>query len=155
MRKKRVYKKFHEADVQYGRIDLGRFINFVMKDGKKSTAERVVYNAFEKVKADTKEDPTVVFERALENASPLLEVVSKRVGGANYQVPMEVRPERKFVLACRWIIGAARSKKGKPMATKLAEELIAAAKNEGAAIKKKQDMHRMAEANRAFAHFAR
>ena len=84
-----------------------------------------------------------------------MEVVSKRVGGANYQVPMEVRPERKFVLACRWIIGAARAKKGKPMAVKLAEELIAASKNEGAAIKKKQDTHRMAEANRAFAHFAR
>jgi small subunit ribosomal protein S7 len=155
MRKKRVYKKYHEADVRYGRVDLGRFINFIMHDGKKSTAERVVYGAFDEIKKVTKEDPAVVFEKALENAAPLLEVVSKRVGGANYQVPMEVRPERKFVLACRWIIGAARSKKGKPMAIKLAEELIAASKNEGAAIKKKQDTHRMAEANRAFAHFAR
>ena len=155
MRKKRVYKKFHEPDIEYERIDLARFINYVMKDGKKSTAERIVYNAFKKIKEITKDDPIKVFEKALENASPILEVKSRRVGGANYQVPHEVRPERRFVLAVRWIIGAARSKKGKPMATKLAEELIAASKNEGVAIKKKQDMHRMAEANRAFAHFAR
>ncbi len=155
MRKKRVYKKFHQPDATYGRIELGRFINYVMQDGKKSTAERLVYGALEKVKEATKEDPMEVFNRALENASPILEVASKRVGGANYQVPREVRPERRFMLAVRWIIGAARSKKGKGMADKLAEEIIAAAKNEGAAIKKKQDMHRMAEANRAFAHFAR
>jgi small subunit ribosomal protein S7 len=95
-----------------------------------------------------------VFERALANASPVLEVVSRRVGGANYQVPHEVTPERRFILAIRWIIQAARTKKGKPMAEKLAEEIIAASKNEGAAIKKKLDTHRMAEANRAFAHFA-
>ncbi len=155
MRKKRIYKKFHKADVMHGRVELGRFINYVMKDGKKSVAERVVYGALEQVKAVTKEDPITVFDKAIENASPQLEVASKRVGGANYQVPREVRPERRFILAVRWIIGAARSKKGKPMATKLAEEIIAASKNEGAAIKKKLDMHRMAEANRAFAHFAR
>jgi len=155
MRKKRVYKKYHQPDAIHGRVELGRFINYVMKDGKKSTAEKLVYKAFDKIKAQTKEDPMVVFEKALENASPLLEVASKRVGGANYQVPREVRPERRFILALRWIIGAARSRKGKPMADKLAEELIAASKNEGSAIKKKQDTHRMAEANRAFAHFAR
>ncbi len=155
MRKKRVYKKYYTADPVHGRVELGRFINYVMHDGKKSTAERVVYGALEKVKQATKEDPITVFEKAIENASPMLEVASRRVGGANYQVPREVRPERRFMLAVRWIIGAARSKKGKPMADKLAEELIAAAKNEGAAIKKKQDTHRMAEANRAFAHFAR
>jgi small subunit ribosomal protein S7 len=155
MRKKRVYKKYYTADVVHGRVELGRFINYVMKDGKKSTAERLVYEAFDKIKATTKEDPMVVFEKALENAMPLLEVASKRVGGANYQVPREVRPERRFMLAVRWIIGAARAKKGKGMADKLAEELIAASKNEGNAIKKKQDTHRMAEANRAFAHFAR
>jgi small subunit ribosomal protein S7 len=155
MRKKRVYKKYHTPDPIHSRVDLGRFINYVMKDGKKSTAERVVYGAFEEIKKITKEDPIAVFERAFENVSPMVEVVSKRVGGANYQVPMEVRPERKFVLATRWLINAARSKKGKPMAAKLADELIAASKNEGAAIKKKQDTHRMAEANRAFAHFAR
>jgi small subunit ribosomal protein S7 len=155
MRKKRVYKKFHQPDVVHGRVELGRFINYVMKDGKKSTAEKLVYTAFDKIKEATKEEPMVVFERALENVMPLLEVASKRVGGANYQVPREVRPERRFVLALRWIIGAARAKKGKGMADKLAEEIIAASKNEGSAIKKKLDMHRMAEANRAFAHFAR
>lgn len=155
MRKKHIYKKYHTPDAVHARVDLGRFINYVMKDGKKSTAEKLVYDAFDKVKEITKQEPIEVFEKALENASPLLEVKSKRVGGANYQVPMEVRPERKFVLALRWIIGAARAKKGKGMAIKLAEELVAASKNEGSAIKKKQDMHRMAEANRAFAHFAK
>ncbi len=136
-------------------LSLGRFINYVMKDGKKSTAEKLVYAAFDKIKEVTKEEPMVVFDRAMENTMPLLEVASKRVGGANYQVPREVRPERRFVLALRWIIGAARAKKGKGMADKLADEIIAASKNEGNAIKKKLDMHRMAEANRAFAHFAR
>ncbi len=155
MRKKHVYRKHHEADIVHGRIELGRFINYVMRDGKRSTAERVVYGALDKIKSSTKEDPIAIFEKALENASPMLEVMSKRVGGANYQVPREVRPERRFILSVRWIIDAARSKKGKPMAEKLAEELIAASKNEGSAIKKKQDTHRMAEANRAFAHFAR
>lgn len=155
MRKKRVYKKYYEADVKNDRVDVGRFINYVMHEGKKSTAEKVVYGAFDRIKEITKEDPMKVFEKALENASPMLEVASKRVGGANYQIPREVRPERRFMLALRWIIGAARAKKGKSMAEKLAEELIAASKNEGAAIKKKQDTHRMAEANRAFAHFAR
>ena len=155
MRRNRVYKKFHTPDVVYDRIDLGRFINAVMHDGKKSVAERVVYGAFDKIKADTGQDPIEVFEKALENASPVLEVASRRVGGANYQVPREVRPARRFMLAIRWIIAAARKKTGKPMSVKLAEELIAAANNDGAAIKKKQDMLRMAEANRAFAHFAR
>src|SRR5258708_2281969 len=155
MRRNRVYKKYHKPDTQYDRVDLGRFINYLMQDGKRSVAERVMYGAFDRIKEITKEEPIAVFERAMANASPVLEVASRRVGGANYQVPREVRPERRFILATRWIIGAARSKKGKPMAVKLAEELIAASKNEGAAIKKKQDMHRMAEANRAFAHFAR
>lgn len=155
MRKKRVYKKRHEPDLKYARIDLSRFVNYVMKDGKKSVAEKVVYGALEAIKNSTKDDPIKIFEKAIANTSPLLEVASKRIGGANYQIPREVRPERQFVLATRWIIAAARNKKGKPMAVKLAEELIAASKNEGAAIKKKQDTHRMAEANRAFAHFAR
>src|SRR5271154_2578638 len=142
MRKKRVYKRYHQPDVVHGRVELGRFINYVMKDGKKSTAEALVYKAFDKIKEITKEDPMAIFEKALENTMPLLEVASKRVGGANYQVPREVRPERRFVLALRWIIGAARAKKGKGMADKLAEEIIAASKNEGSAIKKKLDMHR-------------
>ena len=155
MRKKRVYKKFHQPDAEYGRIDLGRFTNYIMQEGKKSVAERIVREAFEHIKKETKEDGIAIFDKAIANTSPLLEVVSRRVGGANYQVPNEVTPERKFILACRWIIGAARSRKGKPMAQKLGDELIAASKNEGSAIKKKQDTHRMAEANRAFAHFAR
>ncbi len=155
MRKKHIYKKNRQADMVYGKVAVGRFINYIMKDGKKSVAERVMYDALDRIKETTKEDPIAVFEKAMEHASPLLEVASKRVGGANYQVPREVRPERQFVLAVRWILAAARAKKGKPMAYKLADELIAASKNEGAAIKKKQDTHRMAEANRAFAHFAR
>ncbi|MEY4731509.1 MAG: hypothetical protein RL681_455 [Candidatus Parcubacteria bacterium] len=155
MRKKQVFKKFHVADPIYNRVDVSRLVNYVMRDGKKSTAQRVIADAFARVKTETKQEPLEIFEKAMANASPLLEVASKRVGGANYQVPREVRPERRFVLGLRWIIAAARSKKGKPMSVKLADELIAAAKNEGAAIKKKQDTHRMAEANRAFAHFVR
>ncbi|KKR88783.1 MAG: 30S ribosomal protein S7 [Candidatus Wolfebacteria bacterium GW2011_GWA2_42_10] len=155
MRKKRKFKREHEPDVQYDNITIGRFINYLMKNGKKSTAEKTLYRTFDDIRKETKTEPLAIFEKALENASPLIEVVSKRVGGANYQVPREVRPERKFFLACHWLINAARSKKGKSMAKKLAEELILASKNEGAAIKKKQDTHRMAEANRAFAHFAR
>lgn len=155
MRRKRKYKKTHEPDIEHGNIAVGRFINYLMRAGKKSVAEKVFYKALENIKKETKSEPLPVFEKAIENASPLLEVVSKRVGGANYQVPREVRPERKFFLACRWIIEAARSRKGAAMDRKLAEELIAASKNEGVAIKKKQNVHRMAEANRAFAHFAR
>jgi small subunit ribosomal protein S7 len=154
MRKKRNYKREHKPDLKYGNVAIGRFINCLMWDGKKSVAEKVVYDAFEEVKAQTKEDPLVVFQKAFENVSPLVEVASKRVGGANYQVPREVRPDRKFLLATRWLIGAARAKKGKDMSKRLAEEIILAAKNEGNAIKKKQDVHRMAEANRAFAHFS-
>jgi small subunit ribosomal protein S7 len=154
MRKKRVYHKLIKPDPKYQRVDLSRFIGYVMKEGKRSAAERIVYGAFDRIQKSTKEEPVAVFERAIQNASPQLEVASKRVGGANYQVPREVRPDRRYVLACRWILAAARAKKGKPMAEKLADELIAAAKNEGAAVKKKQDTHRMAEANRAFAHFA-
>lgn len=154
MRKKRVYKKHHKPDFVHARTDVGRFVNYIMRRGKRSVAERIVYSAFERIKGQTKEEPIAIFEKAVQNASPLLEVFSKRIGGANYQVPREVRPERRFMLGARWIINAARSRKGKPMAEKLAEELVAASKNEGAAIKKKQDTHRMAEANRAFAHFA-
>ena len=141
--------------MKHRRIDISRFVNCVMKDGKKSTAEKVVYDAFDKIATITKGDAVAVFEKALENVSPHLEVASRRVGGANYQVPREVRPARQFTLALRWIIEAAEKGKGKPMADRIADELIAASKNEGAAIKKKQDVHRMAEANRAFAHFAR
>lgn len=155
MRKKRVYKKYRQADPVYGRIDVSRLINYVMREGKKTVARKAVYGAFEKIKKETKKEPMEILEQALTNASPMIEVFSKRVGGANYQVPREVRPERRFMLGVRWIINAARAKKGKTMADKLAAELIAASKNEGDAVKKKLDMHRQAEANRAFAHFAR
>jgi len=157
MRKKQIYKnrKMRQPDIKYQNLTIGRFINYLMMDGKKSLAEKIFYQAFEHIQKITQLDPLKVFEKAMENASPLVAVVSRRVGGANYQIPMEVRPERKFFLASHWIIGAARAKKGKTMAENLAEEIIAASKNEGAAIKKRQDMHRVAEANRAFAHFAR
>lgn len=134
---------------------MGRFINYLMQDGKKLAAEKIFYESLQRVEKETKEEAVKVFEKAMENATPLLEVTSKRIGGANYQIPREVRSERKFFLAAHWIIEAARKKKGKPMAQKLAEEIIAAAKNEGTAIKKKQDTHRMAEANRAFASYLR
>jgi small subunit ribosomal protein S7 len=155
MRKKRNYKREHAPDFKFNNVALGRFINYIMKDGKKAVAEKVVYDALDIIKEKIKSDPSVVFDKAIENVSPLVEVGTKRIGGANYQIPKEVRPDRKFILASRWIIEAARNKKGKPMAEKLAEELILASNNEGSAIKKKQDTHRMAEANRAFAHFSR
>lgn len=150
-------KKRHTppADRLYTSAQVGKFINYVMKDGKKSTAIKVVYNAFDLVKEKSKvENPLEVFETAIRNISPNMEVRSRRVGGANYQVPREVRPERKQALAFRWILEAARGKKGKPMAEKLAEEIILASKNEGEAIKKRDNTHKMAEANKAFAHFA-
>ena len=155
MRRKRVYKKKYKPDAVHDSIALGRFINYLMQDGKKSIAEKVMYDALDIVAKESKKDAFAMFEEALENITPLMEVKSKRVGGANYQIPIEVRPERKFFLASSWLIEAAKAKKGKPMAERLAEEILSAAKNEGEAIKKKQNVHRMAEANRAFAHFAR
>ncbi len=126
-----------------------------MWDGKKSTARKVVYDAFDIIKEKTKaENPIELFETAVRNVGPAMEIRSRRVGGANYQVPREVRPERKQALAFRWILIAARGGKGKPMAQKLAAEIISASSNEGSAVKKREDTHRMAEANKAFAHFA-
>ena len=141
-------------DSVYDSVIVAKFINQVMRRGKKTIAEKIVYQAFEEVKKKTQKEPLEIFEEALKNASPLLEVKSKRVGGATYQVPVPVEKDRRLTLAMRWIIEAAKSKKGKSMEEKLAEELIAAAQNTGAAIKKKENIHRMAEANRAFAHFA-
>lgn len=132
---------------------ISRFINTVMQDGKKDTARTVVYDALDIIKAGEK-DPLETFETAIRNISPLMEVRSRRVGGANYQVPREVPQQRRVSLAYRWLINAARAKKGKPMAEKLATEILMAANNEGEAIKKKDEMHRMADANKAFAHFA-
>ena len=126
-----------------------------MLNGKKETARKSVYKAFDIIKEETgNPNPLEVFDTAIKNASPLVEVRSRRIGGANYQVPREVRPERRTALAMRWIINAARGKKGAPIHKKLAEELIAASKNEGAAVKKREDTHKMAEANKAYAHFA-
>lgn len=141
-------------DSVYNNITVSKFINKVMERGKKTVARKVVYNSFDIIKEKTKKEPLDVFELALRNSSPLLEVKPKRVGGATYQVPRPVPPERAATLAMRWILSAANSKKGKPMREKLADELISASKNEGSAIKKKEDTHRMAEANRAFAHFS-
>ena len=155
MRRARKYRKYHKADAKYQSAVVTRFVNYLMESGKKSVAQGIIYDAFDIVKEKTKEEPLPVFERALENAAPQLEVVTTRVGGANYQVPREVRDDRRFILAARWMIEAARGVKGKPMAVKIAEEIMAAAKNEGNAVKKKINTHRMAEANRAFAHFAR
>ena len=123
MRKKRVYKKHYQPDIVHDRVNVGRFINYLMRKGKKTAAEKIFYGALENIKKDTQKDPLEIFDKALENAAPLIQVISKRIGGANYQVPKEVRPERKFFLACQWIIKAAKAKKGKPMAAKLDEEL--------------------------------
>ncbi|MFA6476244.1 MAG: 30S ribosomal protein S7 [Candidatus Paceibacterota bacterium] len=143
-----------EPDHQYQSLKVEKLINYIMERGKKNVARTIVYGAFDIIKEKTKEEPIEVFETAIRNVSPQVEVRSRRVGGANYQVPHEVRPERKLALTYRWIIEAAKGKKGKPMAQKLADELIGAYKNEGEAIKKRENVHRMAEANRAFAHFA-
>lgn len=155
MRGKQAPKRDILVDPKYARTEIAKFVNYVMYDGKKSTAQKVVYGAFDIIAEKTKKDPIEVFDEAMKNVMPLLEVKSKRVGGANYQIPMQVRAERRLQLAYRWILIAARGVKGKPMADRLATELIAASEGNGDAVKKKQDVQRMAEANRAFAHFAR
>ena len=154
MARKKVEKHQILPDPAYNSTEVAKFINQIMRRGKKTIARKIVYGAFDDIKKKTQKEPIEVFDLAIKNASPLLEVKPKRVGGATYQVPREVKGERKIALAIRWIIQAARSRKGKPMQQKLSEELISAANNEGFAVKKKQDTHRMAEANRAFAHFS-
>jgi len=155
MRRKPATKREIKPDPKYGDVKLAKFINSVMKKGKKTIAQRIVYDSLEIIKSKTKtQQPLEVFNKAIENVSPILEIKSRRVGGANYQVPYEVKGDRREALAMRWILEAARKKKGKPMAEKLAQELIDASKNEGEAIRKKQTVHRMAEANKAFAHLA-
>lgn len=155
MRRKIKKRKEIKKDSVYESVKLAKFINYIMRDGKKNTARKVVYLAFDEIKEKAKTDkPTILFETALDNVGPNIEVRSRRVGGANYQVPVEVRPERRLSLSMRWIIDSAKSKKGSPMYKRLADELILASKNEGEAIKKKENVHKMAEANKAFAHFA-
>lgn len=152
-RRTKIVNREIAPDVNYNSVALSKFINYIMKEGKKSVARKVVYDAMEII-ADKKKDPLETFEAAMENVSPSMEVRSKRVGGATYQVPIPVGKERRFSLASRWIINSAKSKKGRPMREKLAEELLNAASNTGVAVKKKEEVHRMADSNKAFAHFA-
>lgn len=142
-------------DYKYGNVLVSKLMNYVMEDGKKTVAQTIVYDALEQMEAKMKKPAMEVFETALKNIIPAVEVRSRRVGGANYQIPVPVRGGRRHALAYRWILEAARAKKGKPMAMRLAQEFIDAANNEGAAVKKRADVQRMADANRAFAHFAR
>ncbi len=140
-------------DPKFGDVVVTKFMNSVMYDGKKSTAERIVYGAFEVIEQRAKTDPLAVFKQALENVAPAIEVRSRRVGGATYQVPVEVRTERRQALAIRWLIQAARGRNDKTMVERLSGELMDAANNRGNAVKKREDTHRMAEANRAFSHY--
>lgn len=153
MRRNRPEKRVIPPDVRYNSVKVQSFINRVMKDGKKSVATRVVYDAFDLIEARTKRAPLEVFEQAFHNVSPVMEVKPRRVGGATYQVPMEVPHHRRFALATRWILQAARSRSGRSFAEKLAGELMDAANNTGSAIRKREETHKMAESNRAFSHF--
>tara|TARA_Y100000814_G_scaffold227518_1_gene171462 strand:- start:93 stop:557 length:465 start_codon:yes stop_codon:yes gene_type:complete len=153
MRRRRPERRQILPDPVYNDKLVAKFVNYVMNCGKKGVAEKIFYGAMSQIKERTKTDGLVIFEKAIENASPAVEVKSRRIGGATYQVPIEVPRGRRFYLASQWIINAAISRSGKPMSEKLAAELISAANGEGGAIKKKDDTHRMAEANKAFAHF--
>ncbi len=152
-RRHRAEKREIIPDPKFGDVVLTKFMNSVMYDGKKSTAEGIVYGAFDIIEEKTKADPIEVFRQALENVAPAIEVRSRRVGGATYQVPVEVRPERRQALAIRWLIKAARARNDKTMVERLSGELMDAANNRGSAVKKREDTHRMAEANRAFSHY--
>jgi len=153
MRRRSAERRIPSADPIYNDVLIARFINYVMRDGKKSVAQRIVYNALDIIEERTEEQGLEVFKQAINNVSPLVEVRSRRVGGATYQVPIEVRSDRRVALAFRWIIQYARARQDRSMANRLANELIAAAKGEGGSVKKKDDTHRMAESNKAFAHF--
>jgi small subunit ribosomal protein S7 len=153
MRRRRAPKRKIDPDPRYGDLLIAKFINIVMECGKKSTAERIVYDALEIVKEKTSKEPLEVFRAALDNVRPLLETKSRRVGGATYQVPVSVSEDRGYSLALRWIRSYSRERKGKPMHEKLAQEIIDGFNKTGPSIKKREDMHKMAEANRAFAHY--
>lgn len=155
MRGKPAPKRDIKLDIKYNDINIAKFINYVMERGKKATATKIVYNSFEIIKDKIKQDPRHIFNKAIKRVSPLVEVRGKRVGGANYQVPFQVRGERRFFLACNWIIKAANDRRGHSTAEKLAAEILDASNGEGAAIKKREAVHKMAEANKAFAHFSR
>ena len=156
MRRKVNNRNIAGPDHLYNSDKVGKFINYIMLRGQKETARKIVYDAFELIKTKggaTTVDPMEIFDTALKNTGPLTEVCSRRVGGANYQIPREVRPERRSFLSMKWIIDSARSGKGAPMASRLADEIILASKNEGKAVKKREDTHKMAEANKAFSHY--
>jgi len=154
MRRRRPEKREILPDPLYNDLLVAKFINNIMSKGKKSLAEKIFYTSIEKIKKSTKSDDGLeIFKKAISNASPMLEVKSKRIGGATYQVPIEVSQKRKIALAMRWIIGYAKARKGNNMSDRLAAEIVAAYKNEGSSVKKKEDTHKMAEANKAFAHF--
>jgi small subunit ribosomal protein S7 len=152
-RRYRPSKRETKPDIKYNSVVVAKFINKLMKKGKKSLAARVLYNSFDIIEERVKKNPLDVFEQAINNAAPVLEVKPRRVGGATYQIPMEVPPDRRFSLAVRWLLQSARTRPGKSMAEKLANELMDAAQGTGAAIKKRDDTHRMAEANKALAHY--
>ncbi|MDD5088943.1 MAG: 30S ribosomal protein S7 [bacterium] len=152
-RRKRVFRREQSLDPKYGSADVAAFINGLLKRGKRSVAENTIYGALAIIEEKAKSDPLEVFQKALKNVAPLVEVKSRRVGGSTYQVPVEVRSMRRRALAIRWLISYSRSRGEKTMAQKLASEFMAAAKGEGSSVKKREDTHRMAEANRAFAHF--
>ncbi|MFB3117988.1 MAG: 30S ribosomal protein S7 [Myxococcota bacterium] len=152
-RRREVPKRKILPDPKYSDRMVGRFTNVIMRDGKKSTAERIVYGAFEVIEKKTRNDPLAMFRRALDNIRPRVEVKSRRVGGATYQVPIEVRPERANSLAMRWLSSYARNRAGRSMHEKLADEIIDAANERGESVKKREDTHRMAEANKAFSHY--
>ncbi len=155
MRGKQAPKRKIKGDSQYNDVQIAKFINYVMRNGKKSIAEKIVYGCFDIIKEKTKQDPRHIFSKALKQVMPLLEVRTRKIGGVHYQIPYQVKSERRFTLGCKWIIEAARKSKGKSMKEKLANEIFAAINNEGAAIKKKEDVYKMAVANKAFAHFAK
>ncbi len=153
MRKRRTEKKYIKPDPKFNDMAVAKFTNVLMNDGKKSAARKIIYGAFDIIEGKTKKTGLETFKQALSNVQPIIEVRSRRVGGATYQVPSEVRPERRIALAMRWIKTYASQRGEKTMAQKLAQELISASNNEGSAVKKKDDTHKMAEANKAFAHF--
>ena len=154
MRGKKAIKRKISQDIKYSSINVEKFINRLMKDGKKSLAREIVYNALEKSSNELKENPLNIFDKVIDNVSPSVEVKSRRLGGANYQVPVPVSPDRQVTLAIRWIITAARDKKGMPLEDRLTREFVDAFNNTGAAIKKKTDIEKMAESNKAFSHLA-
>ena len=155
MRGKQAPKRKIDADVKYNSFQIAKFINYLMNGGKKSIASNVLYKSFDIINDKYKKNPLEIFDKAIKNVSPVLEVKGRRIGGATYQIPVQVRIERRFILASKWIIETAKARKGKSMEEKLAEEFINASDETGAAIKKKYDIQKVAEANRAFAHFAR